>query len=436
MSIGIYTNEDELNRRLTNTGKYLEPKDEFIISQNLKETTSFGLCDNDVIEFSVYDINNNLLTQRDGNTIRYIKYPDTLKYIATTETNEIAVNVRVLLDEAGFSSGLLKANINFVRQRAGDETQFRRFYIQEISATRQEIRVAPLVVLGDTETTDLNLQDVVDMQELNVDNTTYLTHINQVLSTSETIVAQQARQYLDELFPEVDSDYIEMVLRQDFGMNKDLDSFIVSIYKNIQELVRTEVTKITESSCDVVPASELDAKMSTYILQSVGSAVAQLNLQGAILSTGPTAGDIIESNSETLFETGLNIATQGITENTIEYTQTDLSSIKVSSNNIDNFAVLQQQLTDKINGIISSTSTATGGSTADVSTDTGTDTPTRISTIQPGSTEDTTPTTTYGFSTSSSTTTTTLRGDRSTSFTTTTTTQGAIDGSSGTGKLG
>jgi hypothetical protein len=435
MSIGIYTNEDELNRRLTNTGKYLEPKDEFIISQNLTENTSFGLCDNDIIEFSVYDINNNLLVQNDGSSIRYIEYPNTLKYISTTQTNEIAVNVRMLLEESGFSSGLLKANINFVRKKAGDASSLRRFYIQEISATRQEIRVAPLVVLGDTETTDLNLQDVVDMQELNVDNTTYLAHINQVLSTSETIVAQQARQYLDELFPEVDSDYIEMVLRQDFGMNKDLDSFIVSIYKNIQELVRTEVAKITESSCDVVPASELDAKMSTYILQSVGSAVAQLNLQGPILSTGPTAGDTVESNSEKLFETAFNIATQGISENTIEYTQTDLSSIKVNNTNIDNFAVLQQQLTDKINGVVSST--ATEGSTTDTATDTGT--PTRNNTVPTSSTEDTTPTPNNTVPTSSTedTTPTTLRGDRTTvSTTTTTTTQFMDGGSSGTGRLG
>lgn len=431
MSISIYTNENEINRRLTNTGKYLEPKDEFIISQNTKQQSSFGLCENDVIEFSVYDVSNNLLIQNNGESIRYIKYPDTLNYIKLTATDEIAVNVQLLLSEAGFTTGLLKANVNFVRQKAGDESAFRRLYIQEISATREEIRVVPLVVNGDEETTQQNLQELVDMQELNVDNTTYINHITNTLSQSETFIAQKARMYLNDVFPEVNSDYIEQVLKQDFGMQTGLDEFMVDIYKNIQELVNAELSSIQESSCETVSATALDAKMAGYILQSVNNAIVKLTLSGPQYSTNITGG-IIERTEEEMFELGSSISTQGIAENTIEYTQTDLSNIKVSNKNIDNFANLQQQLIDRLNGEVSST--VTGGSTADTTTDTGT--PTRSSTVPPSSTEDTTTTTTYGFSTSSTTTTTTLRGDRSTSFTTTTTTEGIIDGSSGTGRLG
>ena len=49
--------------------------------QNQIEETDFGDCDDDVMEVSVYDVNNNLLPQKSGNTVAYIKTGDIKNYL-------------------------------------------------------------------------------------------------------------------------------------------------------------------------------------------------------------------------------------------------------------------------------------------------------------------------------------------------------------------
>ena len=94
------------------------------------------------------DINNNLLPQKSGNKVAYIKTGDIKNYLYKVKNTlgipELAINAEKLLKDLGYSNGIFKVNINFVRNKLGTDNEERRAWIQEISATRQEIRIVPL----------------------------------------------------------------------------------------------------------------------------------------------------------------------------------------------------------------------------------------------------------------------------------------------------
>ena len=82
MSIRKYTNFDSINSNSTNEGQFLLAEDLFIVTKNEKQETEFGECKYDVMEVSVYDINNILLPQKSGKNVAYIKKNST--YITYT----------------------------------------------------------------------------------------------------------------------------------------------------------------------------------------------------------------------------------------------------------------------------------------------------------------------------------------------------------------
>jgi hypothetical protein len=81
MSIKKYTNFESINDKSQNEGQFLQAEDLFIISKNEIEDTDFGDCRYDVMEVSVYDINSNLLPQKTGNNVAYIKKHDIKNYM-------------------------------------------------------------------------------------------------------------------------------------------------------------------------------------------------------------------------------------------------------------------------------------------------------------------------------------------------------------------
>ena len=148
MSIKKYTNIDAINSKADNEGKFLQSEDLFIVSKNEIEDTDFGDCKYDVMEVSVYDINNNLLPQKSGNNVAYVKRGDIKNYMYQLTNKggqkELAINVEKLLKDIGFTNGILKVNINFVRYRVGSENELTKVWVHEISPSREEIRILPL----------------------------------------------------------------------------------------------------------------------------------------------------------------------------------------------------------------------------------------------------------------------------------------------------
>jgi hypothetical protein len=107
---------------------------------------------NDVIEFRIYDISNNLLQQTNGINVRYIHKNDLPKYLKSdidkiTQEKIFDIDVEKLVREAGYGNGEFKVSFNFVKNYVGNEDKKQRVWIHEISPSRSEIRVMPL--LGD-----------------------------------------------------------------------------------------------------------------------------------------------------------------------------------------------------------------------------------------------------------------------------------------------
>lgn len=232
MSITKYTNFERINQKLDNEGKFLQDKDAFILSNNEIEDTDFGDCKYDVMEISVYDINNNLLPHKSGNTVAYIKTGDIKNYLFNITNNrgkkELAIDIQKLLQNLGFTNGILRVNINFVRNRVGADDASRRVWVQEISPSRSEIRILPLKV-ADANITNQNFADFNNLQNLNKDFKYYKKSILDSLYSFENT-------FLDSINNSLESKYGKdffNILKKDFGL-RDFIEFRKRIYDDFK----------------------------------------------------------------------------------------------------------------------------------------------------------------------------------------------------------
>lgn len=137
-------------------GFKVNAKDRTIFEREIGKSY-FGLGISDMIEFIVYDSNNNQLPQGDsGQLVRYIPLDieNIRKYFLITQNpsnmkmngaSEYIIDVEKLITEAGYSSGVFKSQVTLLNRRVGSETIDKdKLWIHEISPSRTEIRVLPL----------------------------------------------------------------------------------------------------------------------------------------------------------------------------------------------------------------------------------------------------------------------------------------------------
>lgn len=140
-------------------GYRVEKKDREIFEREVRRGI-FGLDVGDLIEFIVYDSNDNALPQEssNGKPVRYISYTDTniKKYfskadktkfnIKRNQAEEFFIDVEKLIKEAGYSQGVFKTSVALLNRRLGSEDRmFDRAWIHEISPSRTEVRVLPVI---------------------------------------------------------------------------------------------------------------------------------------------------------------------------------------------------------------------------------------------------------------------------------------------------
>jgi len=239
MSIKKYTNIDAINNKTDNQGQYLQSEDLFIISNNEIEDTDFGDCERDVMEVSVYDINNNLLPHKTGNNVAYIK-PNNIKDYLYNIINkggqkELAINIEKLLNDLGFTNGILKVNINFVRNRVGTDNDMTRVWIQEVSPSREEIRIVPL------KTKDTGVNTLTNNQFKNLDNLhkDFKYYKKNILDSLDRFEATSLTKIDDVMVAKFGNDFIN-VLRKDFGL-RDFKGFRTRIFENFRDSIKNWV---------------------------------------------------------------------------------------------------------------------------------------------------------------------------------------------------
>jgi hypothetical protein len=232
MSITKYTNFEGINTNTETEGKFLQSEDLFIVSKSEIEKTEFGLSKHDALEISVYDVNNNLLPQKSGNNVAYIKQSDIKNYMydITNKSgiSEIAIDIEKLLNDLGFTNGILKVNLNFVRNRVGDENELKKVWINEISPSREEIRIIPL------KTKDVNINNITNnefknLKSLRKDFIYYKTSILDSINLFEKGFLTTIDDFLTSTYGK---DFLT-TLKTDFGLSNFAD-FKKRIFENFK----------------------------------------------------------------------------------------------------------------------------------------------------------------------------------------------------------
>ena len=250
MSIKKYTNFESIDTNVSNRGEFLQENDRFIINQNQIEDTDFGDCRYDVMEVSVYDINNNLLPHKSGKNVAYIKTGDIKNYLYNIKNNagqkELAIDIEKLLNNLGFTNGILKVNINFVRNKVGTENELTKVWIQEISPSREEIRILPLATT-DKLINDKTISEFQNINNLSKDFKYYKKNILDALDSFESNYLESITNLMVNKFGK---DF-ESILRKDFGLS-NFNAFKKRIFSDFKTSVTYWVNnreyKISESN--------------------------------------------------------------------------------------------------------------------------------------------------------------------------------------------
>lgn len=236
MSITKYSNFDEINNKTQNEGRYLQSEDLFIVSKNELDETDFGECKYDVMEVSVYDINNNILPHKSGKNIAYIRTGDIKNYLYVLNNKqgfpEMAIDAEKLLNELGFTNGILKLNINFVRNKVGSDNELTRVWIQEISPSREEIRIIPLKTKDET----INVITTYEFKNIHNLSKDFKYYKRSILDALDKFESDSLTTIDDALVAKFGNDFRE-TMRKDFGL-RDLDTFNKRIFTNFRDSIK------------------------------------------------------------------------------------------------------------------------------------------------------------------------------------------------------
>lgn len=250
MSIKKYTNIDGINNKTDNEGQYLQPDDLFIVSKSEINTTDFGDCKYDVMEVSLYDINNNILPQASGNNVAYIKMGDIKNYMYQITNKqglkELAIDAEKLINDLGYTNGIIKVNINFVRYKVGSEDVLESVWIEEISPSREEIRIIPLKTKFPI-INDKTKKQFKNLENLNKDFKYYKKALLNSLNSFDNT-------FLDKINSQLETKYGKdffNILKKDFGLsnfNIIRDKISNDFKQSIEYYLNNKYYKITEST--------------------------------------------------------------------------------------------------------------------------------------------------------------------------------------------
>ena len=250
MSIKKYTNIENINNKSSNEGQFLQADDLFIVSKTEIDTTDFGDCKYDVMEVSLYDINNNILPQSSGNNVAYIKMGDIKNYMYQITNKqglkELAIDAEKLINDLGYTNGIIKVNINFVRYKVGSEDVLESVWIEEISPSREEIRIIPLKTKFPI-INDKTKKQFKNLENLNKDFKYYKKALlNSLRSFDNT--------FLDKINSQLETKYGKdffNILKKDFGLsnfNIIRDKISNDFKQSVEYYLNNKYYKISEST--------------------------------------------------------------------------------------------------------------------------------------------------------------------------------------------
>ena len=148
---------DKFKEVVDRRGYLVTEADRQIFEKEIRKS-NFGLGNSDMIEFVLYDSNDNQLPQgEDAKLVRYIHISDSnfSEYFIksdenpdrarTNEAPEFLIDLEKLIQDAGYSNGIFKTQVTLLNRRVGSEEVSKdKLWIHEISPSRTEIRLLPI----------------------------------------------------------------------------------------------------------------------------------------------------------------------------------------------------------------------------------------------------------------------------------------------------
>ena len=244
MAINDFKNIENINLNLASTAQLLDSKDLTIFKTGAKNITDFGMSENDVIEFRVYDLGNNLLEQTDYGNVRYIAKQDLPKYLISEpdqQTGEsiLTIDVETLLNEGGFGNGEFNVIINFLKNYVGTNNTKQRVWIHEVSPSRNEIRIVPLA--GDDKVQhryNAFMDDGVEFK----DNVNVIVN---AIDAAQTMISDSIDNYLKQQYGE---GWLKSI-RNDFKLGTDAQYTALknNIFATFKKNVFTDLSKLDKN---------------------------------------------------------------------------------------------------------------------------------------------------------------------------------------------
>jgi hypothetical protein len=243
MAIKDFKNIEKINQELESTAQLIKPADLNIFKTTAKKVDDFGLSKNDAIEFRLYDISNNLLEQTGGLKVRYIhkaELPIYLKDSLDTTTGEkiFEIDVEKLIFEAGYGNGEFRVSFSFVKNYVGNENQKKKVWIHEVSPSRTEIRILPLLGVDGAINNDLQdryfsfMDNVSELRQSYKKIKAFLDKIELNISTliDDYFVSTFGPKYIDV----INKDFL-------FGGSEGYTNFKNKIYGDFRQSVMYEI---------------------------------------------------------------------------------------------------------------------------------------------------------------------------------------------------
>tara|TARA_B100000902_G_scaffold128866_1_gene128078 strand:+ start:7421 stop:9901 length:2481 start_codon:yes stop_codon:yes gene_type:complete len=242
-------------------GYRVDKKDREIFEREVRRGI-FGLDVGDLIEFILYDSNDNALPQEssNGKLVRYISYTDSniKKYFSKADktkfnlkrnkAEEFFIDVEKLIKEAGYSQGVFKTSVALLNRRLGSEDRmFDRAWIHEISPSRTEVRVLPVIDESTgqpNEDLDLRYQTFTSGDDFFADIVLFLDEFSEQFDVASIVTKMlqlrgkvaDGKNYIKLIEKEFKIDNFERFLSLvKLSFDKSMDNFRNNRYFNIKD---------------------------------------------------------------------------------------------------------------------------------------------------------------------------------------------------------
>ena len=230
----------------------ISAKDREIFEQGTIQSF-FGFSNSDMIEFIIYDANENQLPQGEfGELVRYVPLSsqNIKDYILLPEgtylqafqfPNEYFIDVERLIREAGYSNGIFKTQITLLNKRVGFESPNEKLWIKEISPSRTEVKLLPL--MNDvSKKTDLlqRFGIMINEKDFRDDVTLYVAKFMESINPSE----------IDSFIKKIYSEQWYNKMVAEFSIS-GFDSLTTKIYNKFVEAMKYEFSNRVSVITDI-----------------------------------------------------------------------------------------------------------------------------------------------------------------------------------------